>query len=102
MQDQAAIQLILEYVDFGITGEAAFKAPRFSTNHFVSSFGQGRARLGSLQVSSALPDDVQADLKRRGHNTTVGRGAVGGVALIAIEPGAKTAVAVGPAAASLN
>jgi gamma-glutamyltranspeptidase / glutathione hydrolase len=102
MQDQAAIQLILEYVDFGITGEAAFKAPRFSTNHFVSSFGQGRARLGSLQVNSALPDDVQADLKRRGHNTTVGRGAVGGVALIAIEPGAKSAVAVGPAAASLN
>ena len=102
MQDQAAIQLILEYVDFGITGEAAFKVPRFSTNHFVSSFGQGRARLGSLQVNSALPDDVQADLKRRGHNTTVGRGAVGGVALIAIEPGAKSAVAVGPAAASLN
>src|SRR5436305_5159394 len=36
-QDQAAIQVILNYVDFGMTPEEAFKAPRFSTEHFISS-----------------------------------------------------------------
>ena len=49
-QDQAAIQVILNYVDFGMSPEEAFKAPRFSTEHFISSFGQDRASLGSLSV----------------------------------------------------
>ena len=37
MQDQAAIQVILNYVDFGMSPEDAFKAPRFATDHFISS-----------------------------------------------------------------
>src|SRR5262249_5608130 len=40
LQDQAAIQLILEMVDFGMSPEDAFIAPRFSTAHHTSSFGQ--------------------------------------------------------------
>ncbi len=32
MQDQAAIQVILNYVDFGMSPEEAFKAPRFQPN----------------------------------------------------------------------
>jgi gamma-glutamyltranspeptidase / glutathione hydrolase len=47
-QDQAAIQVILNYVEFGMSLEEAFKAPRFSTEHFISSFGQDRVNLGSL------------------------------------------------------
>ena len=45
-QDQAAIQVILNYVEFGMSPEEAFKAPRFSTTHFISSFGQDRAEPG--------------------------------------------------------
>src|ERR1700753_2597395 len=44
-QDQAAIQVILNYMDFGMGPEEAFRAPRFSTEHFISSFGQGGAKL---------------------------------------------------------
>jgi len=98
MQDQAAIQVILNYVEFGMSPEEAFKAPRFSTEHFISSFGQDRAQLGSLSVPATLPEAVQADLKARGHVVSVGHGGVGGVALIGIDPKTRQATAVGPAA----
>ena len=86
MQDQAAIQVILDYVEFGMSPEDAFKAPRFSTTHFISSFGQDAASLGSLSVPNTLPEAVQADLRARGHAVTSTRGGVGGVALIVIDP----------------
>lgn len=101
-QDQAAIQVILNYVEFEMSPEEAFNAPRFSTEHFISSFGQDRARLGSLTVPNTLSAEVQADLKARGHVVTVSRGRVGGVALIAIDPKTKQATGVGPAAAKWN
>jgi gamma-glutamyltranspeptidase/glutathione hydrolase len=102
MQDQAAIQVILNYVDFGMGPEEAFKAPRFSTEHFISSFGQDRARLGSLSVPKTLPEEVQVDLRARGHVVTIGREGVGGVALIGIDPKTKQATGVGPAAGKME
>src|SRR5215468_11028444 len=101
-QDQAAIQVILNHVEFGMSPEEAFKAPRFSTTHFISSFGQDRAELGSLSVPNTLPEKVQADLRARGHVVTIGRGGVGGAALIGIDPKTRQATAVGPAAAKLK
>jgi gamma-glutamyltranspeptidase/glutathione hydrolase len=101
-QDQAAIQVILNYVEFGMGPEEAFKAPRFSTTHFIGSFGQDRASLGSLSVPNTLPEAVQADLKARGHVVTASRAGVGGVALIGIDPRTKQATAVGPAAGKIN
>jgi len=102
MQDQAAIQVILNYVEFGMSPEEAFKAPRFSTEHFVGSFGQDRAKLGSLSVPEGLPEKVKADLRSRGHVVTTVRGGVGGVALIGIDPKTKQATAVGPAAGRME
>ena len=105
MQDQAALEIILAYVDFGMSGEEAFKAPRFSTNHFINSFdwNRGRVGLGSLSVSGlALDEAGQADLKARGHVLTVGKGGVGGAALIAIDPKTKGATAAGPAAGKID
>jgi len=102
MQDQAAMQVILNYVEFGMSPEEAFKAPRFSTTHFISSFGQDRAKLGSLSVPTTLPAGVQADLRVRGHVLTVSRAGVGGVALIGIDPTNKQATGVGPAAEKME
>jgi gamma-glutamyltranspeptidase/glutathione hydrolase len=99
-QDQAAIQVILNYVEFDMGPEEAFNAPRFSTTHFISSFGQDRADLGSLSVPDTLPEKVQADLRARGHVVTASRGGVGGAALIAIDP--KHATAVGPASGKME
>ena len=101
-QDQAAIQVILNYVEFGMSPEEAFHAPRFSTTHFISSFSQDRADLGSLSVPNTLSEKVQADLRARGHVVTVSRGSVGGVALIGIDPKTEQATAVGPAAGKME
>jgi gamma-glutamyltranspeptidase/glutathione hydrolase len=101
-QDQAAIQVILDYVVFDMSPEQAFLAPRFSTEHFISSFSQDSAKLGSLSVPNTLPDEVQADLRARGHVVTIGHGRVGGVALIGIDPKTKQATAVGPAAGKVE
>ena len=100
-QDQAAIQIILNYVDFGMGPVEAFKAPRFSTEHFIGSFGQDRARLGSLSVPTTLPEEVKAELKARGHVVSDVHGGVGGVALIGIDPKTRQATAVGPAAGKM-
>ena len=102
MQDQAAIQVLLNYVEFGMSPEEAFKAPRFSTTHFISSFGQERANLGSLSVPNTLPETVRSDLRARGHIVTVSSGGVGGAALIGIDPKTQKATAVGPAAGKIN
>ena len=82
--------------------EEAFKAPRFSTTHFISSFGQDRADLGSLSLPHTLPEKVQANLRARGHVVTVSRDGVGGVALISIDPKTKQATGVGPAAGKMD
>ena len=95
LQDQAAIQLILEMVDFGMSPEDAFAAPRFSTAHHTSSFGQSKPKFGSLSVNERIGEAVQADLKSRGHVVTVGRGNAGGVALIGIEAGSGAAHGIG-------
>jgi gamma-glutamyltranspeptidase/glutathione hydrolase len=89
-------------VEFDISPEEAFKAARFSTTHFISSFGQEGANLGSLSVPKSLPEDVQANLRARGHVVTLGREGVGGVALIGIDPKTGQATAVGPAAGKME
>jgi len=101
-QDQAAIQVVLNFVEFGMSPEEALKAPRFSTTHFISSFGQERAGLGSLSVPDTLPEGVQADLRARGHVVSATHSGVGWVALIAIDPKTKQATAVGPAARKME
>ena len=101
-QDQAAIQIILNYVEFGMSPEDAFEAPRFSTTHFISSFGQDGASLGSLSVPATIPETVQANLRDRGHVVTVSREGVGGAALIGIDPKTKQATGVGPAAGKVE
>jgi gamma-glutamyltranspeptidase/glutathione hydrolase len=53
-------------------------------------------------VPNTLPEEVQADLRARGHAVAVSRGGVGGVALIGIDPKTKQATGVGPAASKME
>jgi len=101
LQDQAALQLILEYIDFGMGAEEAMAAPRFATGHHTGSFGQDKPRLGSLQVNVKIPEAVREDLKNRGHLVTTTKGAIGGAAMLVIDP-ANQVHGVGPAAGKVN
>ena len=47
-QDQVTLQLLLDYVEFGLSPAEAVTAPRFITDHYVGSFNQPPAKLASL------------------------------------------------------
>jgi gamma-glutamyltranspeptidase/glutathione hydrolase len=53
-------------------------------------------------VPKSVAENVQDDLRARGHVITIGRESVGGVALIGIDPKTTQATAVGPAAGKMN
>ena len=102
LQDQAAIQLILDHVDFGMLPEHAVSAPRFSTTHHTGSFGQDKPQLGSLQVSERVDESVRDELKKRGHVLTTTRGGIGGVNMLSLDPKSHVASGAGPAAGRVD
>ena len=73
LQDQATLNLLLDFVEFGIMPEEAVTAPRFATAHHHDSFDPNPNReqtfkqAGSLTLNDAISRDVQDDLVRRGH-----------------------------------
>lgn len=98
MQDQAALQLILDHVDFKMSIEEAMSAPRFSTDHFIGSFGQDKPRLGSLSLNQRIDEEVGKQLERRGHMVKTTQSNIGGVAMLVFDP--KTGMWQGRAAAA--
>jgi gamma-glutamyltranspeptidase/glutathione hydrolase len=73
LQDQATLNLLLDFVEFGLLPEAAVVAPRFATAHHQDSFDPNPDRsrtflqAGSLTLSDRVDQAVQAELTRRGH-----------------------------------
>ena len=102
MQDRAAIQLILHYVEFGMLPEQAVPVPRFATTHHTGSFGQDRSKLSSLQVNVRVDEPVRDELKKRGHVLTTTRGGVGGVNMLFLDPKSNVAFGAGPAAGKVD
>jgi gamma-glutamyltranspeptidase/glutathione hydrolase len=102
LQDQAAIQLILDYVEFGMLPERAVSEPRFATTHHTGSFGQDKPTLGSLQVNVKVDESVREELKKRGHVLTTTRGGVGGVNMLFLDPKSNVAFGAGPAAGKVE
>jgi len=70
-QDQALLQVLLNIVEFGMNPQEAVEAPRFDTQHFVSSFDDHEFLPGSLNIESRISDKTIADLKARGHKVNV-------------------------------
>lgn len=100
MQDQAALQIILDVVDFGMDIDQAMDAARFSTEHFIGSFGQDPPRLGSLRLHKSTSKDIVADMKRRGHRIKMMRYNIGGIAMLHIDQ--KSGIVYGRGAAAMG
>jgi len=66
-QDQWALQMLLGYVDFGLSLQAAIEIPTFYTDHFPSSFYPREAHPGRVHVEDRIPPAVLDALRRRGH-----------------------------------
>ena len=83
LQDQTALNLLLDYIEFGMSPAAAVVAPRFATNHHQDSFDPNPNReqtfkqAGSLTISEAVDQSVRDELAQRGHTITAKDGPIG-------------------------
>ena len=82
LQDQAGLQLVLDYIEFAIRPSTAMATPRFATAHHISSFGPEGPKLGSLQVNRDVSEETLKELQRRGHKVQLTSGEIGGAAMI--------------------
>jgi len=70
-QDQALLQVLLNATEFGMNAEQAVEAPRFQTEHLVSSFDNHAMSPGSLLLDERTPAAVVTELERRGHKVEI-------------------------------
>jgi gamma-glutamyltranspeptidase/glutathione hydrolase len=70
-QDQALLQVLLNIVEFGMNPQEAVEAPRFDTQHYISSFDDHEFLPGTLNIESRVDEKTIADLKTRGHKVKV-------------------------------
>jgi len=66
-QDQALLQVLFYAAEFGFNAEYAVEAPRFQTEHLVSSFDNHAMSPGSLLLDERTNAQVVAELQRRKH-----------------------------------
>lgn len=91
LQDQATLNLLLNFVEFGMLPEAAVTAPRFATTHHEDSFdpNPNRAetfgRAGSLRINESVPENVRSELAGRGHEISVQAGAIAVPVMLSVD-----------------
>jgi gamma-glutamyltranspeptidase/glutathione hydrolase len=66
-QDQALLQVLLDAILFGMNAQGAVEAPRFQTEHLVSSFDNHAMNPGSLDLDDRTAAAVVQELKSRKH-----------------------------------
>ncbi len=66
-QDQALLQVLFYAAEFGMNAEQAVEAPRFQSEHLVSSFDNHAMSPGLLLLDERTAPAVVAELKNRRH-----------------------------------
>ena len=102
MQDQAALQIILNVIDFEMDINQALSSARFSTQHFIGSFGQDPPKLGNLRLHKSISEKVREDLIERGHKVEVIPYNIGGIAMLYIDPDSRMVYGAGSAAKGID
>jgi gamma-glutamyltranspeptidase / glutathione hydrolase len=100
MQDQVALQLILDYIEFGFMPKDAITLPRFRTYHTQDSFNPSANskeryfKTGGLDIDSTR-EEVMDELKKRGHILTLSAELIGDPVMIFIDQSTGLAYAAG-------
>ena len=90
-QDQAALNLLLDHIDFGMQPEQAVTAPRFATTHHEDSFDPNPNRqetfgdAGSLNINDSVDAGVREELAGRGHKVAAVEGAIAAPVMLHID-----------------
>ena len=66
-QDQGTMQIITNYIDFGLEAKDLVTTPRYYTKHFVGSFSQPPPESGGLTFSTRADPELLEQLRKRGH-----------------------------------
>ncbi len=66
-QDQALLQVLLNIIEWDMNPQEAVEAPRFDTQHYVSSFDDHEFLPGSLNVEARVGLKTIQELSARGH-----------------------------------
>ena len=105
LQDQATMNLLLDFVEFGMLPEAAVTAPRFATAHHEDSFdpnpnrAQTFGQAGSLTINDSVSESVRQELADRGHQLKTHGGAIAAPSMLHIDKNSGTYYAAGDPAA---
>jgi len=67
MQDQCALNVLLNLIEFGFSPAEAVTVKRVGTEHHVNWFTQGAPRLGSINLPRGFDENLQQQLEARGH-----------------------------------
>jgi gamma-glutamyltranspeptidase / glutathione hydrolase len=90
-QDQMALNLLVDFIDFGMTPAEAVRAPRFCTFHHQNSFDPNPEReetfmeAGKLEISETVDGAIRSELERRGHQLDVKSGAIAVPSMVHID-----------------
>jgi gamma-glutamyltranspeptidase / glutathione hydrolase len=90
-QDQAALQMIMGAIDFGMSPSQVVRAPRFSSFHHQNSFDPSPHRdttftdAGALEINDTVSQSTREELTRRGHPLLVRERTVGTPVMLSID-----------------
>ena len=92
LQDQVTLELLLDFIDFGMEPAAAVTQPRFATYHHQDSFDPNPVRekafvkAGSLTTNETVDEDVREDLGKRNHKVTTTENAIAAPVMLYRDP----------------
>ena len=70
-QDQWPLHFLLAHLHFGLGLQEAIEVPAFHSSHFPSSFYPRLSWPGRVDLEGRFPNEVVAELRRRGHDVHV-------------------------------
>src|SRR5204862_6273757 len=71
---QMTLQLVLNHLNYHVEPAKSVVAPRFMTDHFISSFLQKPPALGRLRINPEIGSAPLESLRAWGHTLAVGSG----------------------------
>ncbi len=105
LQDQATLNLLLDFIEFDMPPEIAVTAPRFATAHHQDSFdpnpdrAQAFIRAGSLTISDRVSQHVREALAGRGHQVEAKAGPIATPVMLYVDQDSGMFYAAGDPAA---